>query len=701
MDNRPCPTLPAALLGLLLALAVFVVYGPVTGHGFINYDDPEYAAANPQVQAGLAWSGVQWAFTSTDTGNWIPLTRLSLMLDAALFGHGPAGFHFTNLLLHALNAVLLFLLLLRLTGARWRSALVAALFALHPLHVESVAWIAERKDVLSAGFGLLALLFYIRSARAERLNRKSQIVNYLLALFLFACSLLAKPMLVTLPFVLLLLDFWPLERVAGFRVPGSGVPAAQGGLDTGNMWQLFREKIPFLLLSVAVSVIAIRAQKAHGALAPLAELPLAARLGHVFPADAAYLAKTFWPADLAVFYPLTGPAGGLRLAGAVLLVLGGSALAVWRMRRQPYLFAGWFWFLGTLVPVIGLVQVGVQSMADRYTYVPLTGLFIMVVWGGAEWCARLALPRFVPAAVAAGVLAACAVRTAGQLEYWKDSETLFRHALAVTKDNYIAYLNLGLAQFDAGHPDEAIASYGRSLAINPDFGNTHNCLGVALAARHRLDEAAEHFNAALRTMPEPWKAHSNLGNVRLEQRRFPEAVAEYQLALQLCPGNIDALHNLGRAFALQGRNAEARKQFEAAIRLEPGYGPEYFQLGLVLAGQGDTAGAIREWQAALDLAPDWASPLNSLAWALATGKDPAVRDPVRAVRLAEHAASVTRFKSPEVLDTLGTAYAAAGQFPRAILFAQQALARVPADGKMAAEIRARLESYRAGKAWSE
>ncbi len=683
-------TLCAAAIGLLLALVTFALFWPAVGHEFINYDDHEYVAANLRVQAGLTPQGVGWAFRTTHTGNWHPLTWLSLMLDTSLFGRSPAGYHFTNILLHAANAALLFALLRLATGSLWRSAIVAALFAWHPLHVESVAWIAERKDVLCAFFGFFSLLFYVRYAQSQIANRKSQIVNYALSLFLFACGLLSKPMLVTWPFLMLLLDWWPLRRLAI-------------GDWRSAIYRLVGEKLPFFALTAASCVVTYLAQHAHKAVAPLTDLSIAGRLGNATLAYAAYLGKTFWPARLAVFYPLTWQQVWWHVALAVLLLAGLSGLALWRWRRQPYLFTGWFWFLGTLVPVIGLVQVGVQAMADRYTYLPLIGLFIALVWTAGEWAAGRRLPKLAIATLAVLALAACVWRTSGQLALWRDSETLFRHALAVTRDNYIAHLNLGIAQMAAGRVDAAIASYRESLRIKPDFGSTYNCLGIALFTQGRDAEAVESFITALRYISTPWTVRNNIGNVHLDRGRFDEAVVEYQHALRLKPDFIEAAYNLGRALASQGRNVEAIRQFQETLRFAPNYAPAHFQLGLLLAQTGDKAGALEHWRAAARLSPDWLSPLNSLAWVLATDSEASFRNGQEAVALAERAARLTRFRRFDVLDTLAAAYAENGRFAEAAQTAQKALELAGESGneKLTGEIRKRLEAYQTGRPWRE
>ena len=435
----------------LLALVTLLVYLPVRHHAFVDYDDLDYVTENPMVQAGLTWSGFQWAFTTLDASNWHPLTWLSHTVDCQLFGLNAGGHHLVSVLFHATNAVLLLLLLWRLTGAFWQSAFIAALFAWHPLHVESVAWVAERKDVLSTFFGLLTLMAYVRYAQ-----RRAK-VDYLLALFFFACGLMSKPMLVTLPFVFLLLDYWPLRRVTGngWQVTGDKKPV--GKLSTrnssasafgcgatapkrseGGQLSTILEKWPFFALAAASCVVTFVAQQRGEAVAPLEKYPLSSRIENAAVAYVKYLFNSVYPVNLAVIYPLPKEIPWVQVVGAM-MVLAVISWVIWRARRQrPYLLTGWLWYLGMLVPVVGLVQVGLQSMADRYTYLPLIGVFIGVVFGLGDLAKKLRLKSTVLILVAVFVLAGCLFATARQLRFWRDGETLFERALAVTKDNPIA-----------------------------------------------------------------------------------------------------------------------------------------------------------------------------------------------------------------------------------------------------------------------
>ncbi|MGA3267810.1 MAG: hypothetical protein ABSE16_13415, partial [Verrucomicrobiota bacterium] len=445
------------LIGLLLALFTLLVYLPAGHDSFLVYDDNDYVTDNQAVQDGLTWGGVKWAFTTGHAGNWHPITWLSHMLDCQLFGLNPGPQHLVNVLFHTANTVLLFVLLLRLTQALWPAALVAALFAWHPLHVESVAWIAERKDVLSTFFGLLAVLAYAQAVgaeprpAAEKTGAAAADVPrfthhasrfHCLALLCFALGLMSKPMLVTLPFVLLLLDYWPLRR-----------------LNASTLQRLAAEKIPYFLLAAISSVVTFLVQRQSEAVISLARVSLRYRLENAPVAVGRYLLKLFWPADLAAFYPLADKISPLAVLAAI-AVLAVVTVVAWRARRRaPYVLVGWLWFLGTLVPVIGLVQVGGAAMADRYSYIPSIGVFLAVAFGVRAAAQRWQIPRFAVPAAAMVILAGCLVATAHQLRFWRDSDTLFRHALAVTTNNDVAHVNLGVTLDQEGRYEEALAEY--------------------------------------------------------------------------------------------------------------------------------------------------------------------------------------------------------------------------------------------------
>ncbi len=614
---------PAVACALLVG-AITVAFWPVTQAGFINYDDPEYVTENAYVQGGLSLRGVWWALTAHHASNWHPLTWVSHMMDVTLFGNRAAGPHSVNLLLHAANAALVFVWLKRMSGAYGRSLVVAALFALHPLHVESVAWVSERKDVLSTLFWMLTLLTYARYVEQLQVQSPTSKAWYGLALIWFALGLMSKPMLVTVPLVMLLLDYWPLQRAELKR---------EGGKVEG-LNALVREKAPFLVLSALSCAVTVLAQRK--AMPSLAGLPLSLRAENALVSYVRYLGKAFWPADLAVPYPHPTHWGGGVVAAAAVLVVGVCGLAGWGGRRWPFVFTGWFWFLVTLVPVIGIVQVGTQAMADRYTYVPLVGVFIVMVWGVAK-----GLGRWRGGKVAGGVGAFILLLGLGgltwrQASYWRDTEWLFRHAAAVTRDNYTALANIGAALFEQGKLDEAIRYCQQALEIKPDYADGHNNLGAALEkkggggsmgeyrqalrfspghsgalynlgnallARGREAEAAECFEAVVRVKPNNYEARNNLANAWLALGKIDEAISQYRLALQLRPTNDKVLKNLGAALVKKGKLEEASVYYRRALKVDPKDGLGHYALGLVLALQGKWEEAIAHYSATVRLAP--------------------------------------------------------------------------------------------------
>lgn len=570
----------------LLSTALFImtaaVYCRTAGYPLSGLDIGDYITQNDHVLAGLTPASITWAFTSAHASNWHPLTWLSHMADCQFFGVSPMGPHLVNVALHGTNAVLLFLLLCAMTGALWQSLCVAALFALHPLHVESVAWVAERKDVLSTLFWMLSLLCY--AAYVQQTRR----TFYVLALISFALGLMAKQMLVTLPLVLLLLDFWPLGR---FR---KSLASAHH-----PVWFLLGEKVPFLLLSAGASAVTLYVQ--GGALASGTILTFPARAANAALSYVSYIRKTFWPTDLAAYYSLT-TVSYPRAALALVVMAVISLLIVKGMRRYPYLAMGWLWYGVTLVPVIGLVQAGSQSMADRYTYLPIIGLFIMIVWGGADMGARL--PRFRTALIAVPVslVIVCAAMTWNQIRYWQDDVTLMTHALAVTDNNYMAHIFLGNALLERGEADRAIAHYQEALKTFPNYELTIYSLGTAYD----------------------------------QQGKTEQAISQYRLALKIKPDYGEARHRLGIDLDNQGKTAEAVQQLAEAVRLAPRFVEGHYDLGIALDHAGRSDLAIAEYYEALRLRPDFAACHNNLAVALLQHKryDEALRHFSEALRLA-------------------------------------------------------------------
>jgi protein O-mannosyl-transferase len=566
-------------------MATLILYWPALSNGFVDYDDDIYVTANAQVQSGLTAENFKWAFTHSVAGNWHPITMLSHMLVCQFCGLRPFGHHLLNVLLHAANAALVFILLRRLTGATWRSAIVAALFAMHPLRVESVAWIAERKDVLSGFFGLLMLIAYAAYVRRFKIKGSQWKTFYALALLLFALGLMSKPMLVTWPLVMLLLDFWPLRRIPDYR------------LSTSDLKPILLEKIPFLLLATIASVITYLVQQHGAVVATLGTLRLGDRAANAMVSYCRYLEKTFWPENLAVFYPWPRGWPLALIALAAVLVAGISVLAVVLRKRRPYVFTGWFWFFVTLLPVIGLVQAGQQAMADRYTYLPSVGVLMVLVWGLAEVFQR-GVPQWnwLRAMAVAAALAACCILTLRQMSFWRDGEVLFRHSLAVTENNYVARDNLGVALKEKHDTAGALSEFQECVRLQPDFAGGHVNLGDALGALGRSDDAIAEYRRAIELQPLNVGAHNNLGVALFNQRRTEEAIAQFQEVTRLQPENFGARNNLGGALYLLGRTNEAIAQFREAVRLKPGYTEGRGNLAKVLALTGQSAEAVREFQ---------------------------------------------------------------------------------------------------------
>jgi tetratricopeptide (TPR) repeat protein len=610
------------LISLLLILVTLIVFWQVLGHESVTYDDPEYVFDNPNVQHGLTLDGVKWAFTATYAANWHPLTWLSHMLDYQLYGVSPAGHHATNLLFHLANVLLLFFVLRRMTGAVWRSAFVAALFAIHPLHVESVAWIAERKDVLSTFFWMITMWAYVWYSRAPNLKR------YLAVVPLFALGLMSKPMLVSLPLVLLLLDFWPLAR-----------------LHLGR--RLIWEKAPLAAMSMASSAITLIAQNRGGAVHSLEAYPLAVRLENAVVAYVTYLVKMIFPRGLAVLYP--HPQHSLPVwetLGAALILISISALAIRTARRHPYFALGWSWYVTTLIPVIGIVQVGVQGIADRYTYVPLIGIFMAIAWGVPnllhvrehdrpesqdEEAKRRRKEKRRPAAPpprsgnpaeAVLVVSGCAVVFMMticayiQAAYWQDSITLFTHATAVTTGNYIIHSNLGQVLVKQGKLDEAIEHYAEAIRINPRTVKAHTNMGNALLDLGREDEAIQHLSQAVRLDPDFADAHYNLGNGLARKQKYKEAIEEYRIAVRINPKLAETYNNMGNAFAALGETDEALRCYLKAIQIEPRIVQAYVSLGNIEFDKNSMDEAISWYAKALEIKPDLPKVHNDLAGAL-------------------------------------------------------------------------------------
>jgi len=603
LPGTSCQRRQAILICVCLAAVIIAVYWPVGHAGFLNYDDNQYVTANPHVREGLTVPTVVWAFTAGYAWNWHPLTWLSHALDCEWFGMNAGGHHAVSVLLHVANTVLLFLVLRRITGATWRSAFVAALFGVHPLHVESVAWVAERKDVLSGLFWMLALGGYVRYAERPTRGR------YAVVMGCYAMGLMAKPTVVTLPFVLLLLDYWPLGRTRWKR-------SVVGNNASLRLGELVREKVPFFALAVVSCGVTMWAQHGGGAFNSLDRLPLGPRMANAVVSYVRYMEKAVWPSGLAVFYPYREwPTGAVIIAAAILAAVSGTVIR--RALRDPHLAVGWFWFLGTLVPAIGLVQAGAQSMADRYTYLPLIGLTIMLGWSVPSRATERWNLKLITGAAAAASLVAYATLSRVQVGYWKDSETLFRHALDVTRDNWGAHSNLGIALAQTGKIEEAIAHYQQALRIRPDLAEVHYNLGNALAQAGRVPEAIEQYEEALRVIPDLAEVHNNLGIALAQAGRVLEAITQYEEALRIAPDLAEVHNNLGIALAHADRATEAIAQYEQAVRIKPDYAEAHNNLGNALLGSARMPEAIAHFEQALRINPDFAEAYANLGSALA------------------------------------------------------------------------------------
>jgi tetratricopeptide (TPR) repeat protein len=732
--------------GATLAIGSLALWGywPVFSSEFIHFDDPDYVFENEWVKQGLSGEGIRWALTAGHAGNWHPLTWLSHMLDVSLFGLNSAGHHATNLLLHTLNSVLVLVCLWHLTWKRWHSLAVAVIFAIHPMHVESVAWVSERKDVLSTFFGLLCLLAYARYVRwHSTLDPRPSTSpagfrflssgSYWLAFLFLALGLMSKPMLVTWPFVLLLLDIWPLRRLE----------LSTFNFQLSTLKRLVLEKLPFFAVVVASCVVTYLVQQQQGAVAPLG-LPLESRFVNAGLSYYLYVQKLLWPVDLAFFYP--HPAWrNPELQGwvtpgvvvAILAVLVVTVLALREYRRRPHLTIGWLLYLGTLVPVIGIVQVSGQAMADRYIYFPMIGLAIIVVWGAAELanCHRLARP--VVMGVGAIWLALAAWRCQAQAATWKNNETVFGHALKVTRNNATAHLNYGAAHDLKGDYETAARHYRAAIAIDPLLADARFNLGRLLGAQGQLPEAEQEYQQVIQLRPQHAMAHNNLGAVREAGGRLAEARQLYQQALTLQPGLRPALLNLARvstaagdfseavrcyrevleedsglieariglglALVMQGSAAEGIPHLRRVVELEPSRPEAHYQLAIALTICGQAREAKPHFETAIRLRPTWVAALNEYAWMLAAHPDAQVRNGAEAVRLAEKARDLSGGQEARCWGTLDAAYAEAGRFSDAIAAAEQTikLARARAQPELAAAAEQRLALYRQGKPYQQ
>ena len=633
-------------VGVAIVAVVWIVFGQTLGHDFLNYDDKTYVYGNSLVSAGLSPHGCVRAFTDTQTNNWHPLTLVSHMIDCQIFDLEPGGHHFTNVLLHAIAALLLLIWLTQVTGNFWGAAFVAALFAIHPLRVESVAWIAERKDVLSAVFFFLTLIAYARYARA------SSFARYFTVSILFACGLMAKPMLVTTPVVLLLLDYWPLKRFTNAK----------------SFWHVAMEKVPLLVLSAAASIIALRLQ-VHSPTS-VSQLPFLWRLENALVSYVIYVWQLFWPANLAVFYP--HPDDRLawwQITLAAIFLIVTTWIAFKLRRNRPYLLVGWLWYLIMLLPVIGIIEVGLQGHADRYPYLPHVGLAIALTWSIVDLSATWTRRKAILATAGTIVVVALSFWAWQQTRYWRDSETLWRHTLAVTTDNDVANTNLGMVLSDHGQFEEALSHLQTALVLRSRREHRHydlsraiilDDIGEVLVHKGDLDQAIPYFRQSLDARPDYSYSRYNLGTTLFQKGDVDGAIAEWQKVLSFQPGDTETLTNIGNAFALKHMLGEAIQHYEKAIQSDP---------------ESERAS-------------------NNLAWILSTAPDASFRNGVRAVELAKNATQISR--NPLYIRTLAAAYAEAAQFEAAVQTASRAAETADAQGQrdLAAQIREEMNLYR-------
>jgi len=684
------------LVCLFIVIITLAVYWQVRNHSFCNLDDSPYVQHNPHVRNGVTLEGITWAFSFPGYDYWHPLTWVSHMLDCHLYGLVPGMHHQINMILHILNSMLLFLVFKRMTGAIWKSAFVAALFALHPLNVESVAWIAERKNVLSTFFWLLTMLIY------SYYSQRPRFYKYLMIFFVFALGLMSKPMVATLPFVLLLLDYWPLRR---FKLDNKN---NQKSIKSGFQWplplRLILEKIPLFALSIVGIYFSSLALQRLGLVISTASVPMKLRIANALVSYSRYMIKMIWPHNLAVYYPYPQTLPLWQVAGSGALLIFISVLVFRKIRSKPYLTVGWLWYIGTLVPAIGLVQAGLwPAIADRFVYVPLIGLFLIIAWGVPDLAVRWRHGKKKLAVIAAVILANFMVTTWLQVGYWRNSITLFKRAIDVTENNYIAHHKLGEALEAEDRTAAAVRHYSEALRIKPDFFATHLNLGIILRREGKLNIAIGHFLKVLNLKPDSVEAHNEMGISLKKQGKFDEAIGHYYEALRIRPDYANAHNNIGVVLALQGNDKAAIYHFSESLRIDSKYSDAYFNLGKIYFHQGKIEDAILNYRETLHFDPDNTQALYNLAWILATHKNKEFRNGKEAVRIAEKLCNITHYSKALALDALAAAYAETGRFDAAVFTARKALELVLQDGSkaLAQGLKKRLEVYQAGRPYRQ
>jgi len=636
---------------LLIVIVTLVTYWQVIDHEFV-FDDLAYITENSRVQEGLKTENITWAFTSTDVANWHPLTWLSHLLDIQIYGMNPGGHHLTNVFFHIVNTVLLFFVLRQMTGNLWRSGFVAGLFALHPLHVESVVWVSERKDVLSTFFWMLTIICYIRYIKLPDIYR------YLLVIFFFISGLLSKPMLVTLPFVLLLLDFWPLKRlnIENYQLSSKGFRPLIFLLRSS----VFLEKIPLFLLSAASSVITFIVQQRFGAVTSLQLFTINARISNALVSYVSYMGKMLWPFKLACYYPHPDMPPWWKIAGACTLLVSICVFVVRYAKSHPYLIVGWLWYMGTLVPVIGLVQVGEQAMADRYTYIPLIGIFVIIAWGIPDIFKKWHYKKIGLATISTITLSFLTIVSCLQIRHWRNDVTLFTHAINVTSKNSLAHYNLGIALEKEGRTSEAMANYYKALKIKPNYSDARNNLGLILAKKGETSEAIQHFSEILRLNPGYVKAHINLGKLMIEEGMTANAINHFSEVLRIDYRSVAAHNNLGVAFAHRGDIEAAVHYFQEALRNKPNYTEAKKNIKKILGPGGIVDASIREVQDKLKLNQDDAILHQRLGnlYKIKREYDKAIEEYQRALSIQ------TEFA--QVLNSLSIVYAMKGEYEKGL-----------------------------------
>lgn len=706
-----------ALTCALLALVTFAVYWRVQDNEFINYDDNVYITENPSVLGGLTWPNTKWAFTTGQAGYLHPLTWLTHQLDCQLYGNWAGGHHLTNVAIHVANALLLLLFLWRTTRFVWASAFVATVFALHPLHVQSVAWASERKDVLCGLFFFLTLHAYVSYSK-ERSPR-----YYVFTLLFFVAGLLSKPMAVTLPLVLFLIDIWPLGRV---ELGASKRNDAR----SSTVLRLIGEKVPFLLLAIAWSIMTLILQRQGGGLATIETVGVGTRIATAVVSYAVYVWKTFWPQNLALFYPYSYHLPWLEVLAAFALLILISIICFKQRSSSPFLLVGWLWFLGMLIPVSGVFQAGTQARADRYTYLPQTGLIFALTWAVCDLSRSWPRRRALLTGAAAVALSLLALRAWDQTTVWHDSESVWRNTLAATKDNSTAHVQLCDALLRKGQIDEAIAQAATALRIQPNGAEGHSNLAIALSKKGDMEQALLHFQRALEIKPNRPKLHYNIATILAEQGHLDEAISHYEREVQIQPQFAEAHNNLGTALRRKGRLDDALLHFEKALAANPGLAKVHYNAAVVLMEKGQSREAVDHLQKALQLEPSnaeariqlgvawsqvgrmdlaiksWEKTLESepdnlnaaydLAWVSATFPDDPIRDGRKAVRLAEHALQLSGDKDPRIYRLLAAAYAENHQFDKAIETAQRGseLAAKQGNYAVANALESNIDLYR-------